>query len=265
MNNWLINLNDIEINYNKILGKGEYSIVYEGVWNNLKVAIKYFNNSVDSSKKIYIYNELHLLLKIRHPNIINIFGYCENPLMIIMEFVEKQNLYKHISKFSVSPFLNLFKRKTKESWCKDLCLSLSYLHNKNIIHRDLKPSNVLIDKNNILKLADFGISKIKNNLYSQNIGTYYYMAPELLSNKEYNHKIDIWSLGLIFYEIWEGHKWISYNEFQNSEELKNYLKTNKVQLYFNKTPKNFRKIIIKCIDADPKKRPESKDIYNLII
>ena len=85
----------------------------------------------------------------------------------------------------------------------DLCLGLKEIHNQNLIHRDLKPENIFLDKNNRLKIGDFGISAIlKNTKYATSqVGTYNYMPPELINSQKYSNKIDIWALGCIIYEL----------------------------------------------------------------
>ena len=78
------------------------------------------------------------------------------------------------------------------------------MHNNNIIHRDIKSANIFIDKNDNIKLGDFGIIKIfepyNKNTYTH-IGTPLYMSPEIYSNKRYNYKVDIWALGCVLYEL----------------------------------------------------------------
>lgn len=86
----------------------------------------------------------------------------------------------------------------------DILDGIKFLHSKGIIHRDLKPENVLVDENHRLKIADFGVAKIMASSDAARhtaIGTFSYMAPEVYLHKPYNKSVDVWALGIIFYEM----------------------------------------------------------------
>lgn len=84
------------------------------------------------------------------------------------------------------------------------CLGVDYLHKKNIIHRDLKPENLLLDKSGNIKICDFGWSNDALSSNKVHCGTVDYMAPEIIKNQAHDHKIDIWCLGVILYEMLHG-------------------------------------------------------------
>lgn len=277
---WIVDASEINIDFSKILGKGTYCTVYEGYWRNIKIAVKYFNNDFQSQYKIHLQKEFEILVKIHHPNIIQLLGVCFEPFMILLEHMKYGNLHDMIIKYRNYPNCIVYKKKM--SWCKDLCLSLIYLHNRRpefVIHRDLKPTNLLIGRDNILKLSDFGISKIVEKTYqsfsdltkikyTDNIGTYYYMSPEIVNSHDriYDYKVDIWSLGLIFYEIWENNRWIHfvYNDFTTPNDYKKFIIDNDLALIFIKTPKKMRSIIKKCLLKNPIDRPTAQEIYSIL-
>jgi serine/threonine protein kinase len=273
INDWEIPYEEVSINFQKILGRGEFSIVYEGTWRNLKVAVKYFNPECDESLVIHLAKELQVLIKIHHPHIIQVLGVCFKPFLILLEYMEYGDLYKQMDRYRLIP--NIFMYPKKKSWCRQICLALNYLHLRKpeqIIHRDLKPTNILITVNNVLKLSDFGISKIVRNSfndlhqldYTTNVGTYTYMSPEVMfGTNKYNQKADIYSLGLIFYEIWESRRWFFDLEISSLDDLKSFVKKG-IRLKFSSTPKKFIAIINHCISFNPDARPDASAILNAI-
>jgi NIMA (never in mitosis gene a)-related kinase len=84
------------------------------------------------------------------------------------------------------------------------CLALKHIHDRKIVHRDIKAQNIFLTKNKIVKLGDFGIAKVLNNtmqLCRSMVGTPYYLSPEIINNKPYSFKSDIWSMGAMLYEL----------------------------------------------------------------
>ncbi|XP_062535125.1 serine/threonine-protein kinase Nek5-like [Armigeres subalbatus] len=167
--------------------------------------------SIPYSSPDYAYQavlkEHTILSQVNHPRILRYFGFfqTEDSWNMVTEFAERGNLAKFLERRS----------KHNEYLCQrsvmakfgDIAEALQYLHQRKVIHRDLKPENVLIDADNRLKLADFGIAKIFTNtipgeeLNMTIVGTPLYMAPEVASGKAYDYKSDIWPLGIIFYEL----------------------------------------------------------------
>jgi NIMA (never in mitosis gene a)-related kinase 1/4/5 len=119
-----------------------------------------------------------------------------------MEYADGGDLHTRIKQlkeakkfFSEDDILNIFTQ---------ISLAIKHLHDRKILHRDLKSQNIFLTKNNIVKLGDFGIAKVlshtKENVQTI-VGTPYYLSPEIVENKPYNHKSDIWSLGILLYEM----------------------------------------------------------------
>jgi serine/threonine protein kinase len=271
-----IDKSEVDVNFNKVLGLGTFSTLYEAKWRGLKVAVKYFNQDCPEQFKIHLKKEILILIKLHHPNILQILGVVDEPFMIILELMGK-SLHEYIVSNKKKWIPTCFIKNTKINYIKQLCLSIAYIHGRKperIIHRDLKPSNILI-KRDILKLSDFGISKIipylsNNDLaslkFTKNVGTFLYMAPEIMNEDkftQYTVKSDIWSLGLIIYEIFENRKWAYDGDFESIDEFRDMITTQGVTsyLYFtSNTPIFCKKIILNCLLKDPLKRPSALQI-----
>ena len=141
-----------------------------------------------------------------------------------------------------------------------LCETLKYCHNMGIVHRDLKPENILYEsesENSILKLADFGVSKILTNpseMISTVVGTTNYQPPELIKGKKYNEKCDVYALGTIFYILLCGYP--PFDDSNKKEFMENVMKGNlkfpkdEWELISEKT----QAIIMNMMNPDPSKR-----------
>jgi len=280
-----------------IIGKSNHYTVYLCEWRGLLVAVKRLDlqqkdDMVGVSKLTrHLKDEIAILVKMHHPNIVQILGITLQPFQIILEYFPMRDLnyfqLRHRSlvscwKFSASSY------HTKYRWTIDILLALIYLHERrpeSVIHRDLKPSNVLITNDGSLKITDFGLSKLHTDYYellnssdqnldslveSQNrkfdtfdIGTYWYMSPEVARHTPYDNKMDIWSLGLILYEIWE-EKRIS-TIMESPETLITYNDTRHEWIRFTfRTPKVMRQMIIQCLDVDPMNRPSVRKILTSV-
>jgi len=151
-----------------------------------------------------------VLSHLRHPNLVLFLGACleDSPAWILNEFLEGGSLEELFEKKSSErggrPWRPLMKQSHR--WATELARALAFLHNCDppIIHRDLKPSNLLLSADGILKVADFGLSKIVKSAVQTGqyemtglTGTVRYMAPEVMLSKHYNEKVDIYSFGLV--------------------------------------------------------------------
>ena len=167
-------------------------------------ALKIMTSFIDEEAYQRFLREIEISRELNHPNIIKVYegGVWNEKPYIVMEYIDGCTLDKLIEKVNLS-------LKDKLSIMKRICYGLAYAHQKGIIHRDIKPSNILISRDlKKVKITDFGLAKmlIKKSitLTGTTLGTPYYMAPEQLESRNVDHRADIYSLGVTFYELLSG-------------------------------------------------------------
>ena len=250
----------------RFLGKGGFGEAYLVKSNMTKknYVMKSINfDLLDDENKKYTINEAILLKKIYHPNIIKFKEVFEvkKPniqLNIIMEYAENGDLNK-LLETNINKKV-YFKENILINWLCQICSALKYIHYKKIIHRDIKPANIFMNNLGQIKLGDFGISKnLKNlELASSFVGSAYYTAPEMIYEEKYSYEIDIWALGVTFYELMNLRKPFRAEYPAIYLEIKN----KEVDEINNIYSKPFRNLIYQMLKKNPKERPKADDILN---
>ena len=244
------------------LGEGGYGSVYkvhQKTTNYLRAVKAIKKKNVDKNEFL---NEIEVLKTVDHPNIIKLFDcyYDKNFYYMVQEYCSGGDLFDYIQKEKC------FTEKKASIIFKQLLSAVNHLHKKHIIHRDLKPENIVFikTKNNdiFIKLIDFGASiTYKGKNLSQELGTIYYIAPEVFMNN-YNEKADIWSCGIILYTMLCGHP-----PFCGKDE--NTIKANILHSKLTFPTKDFRNVSMDAINYlkflltyDPRKRPSAEEALN---
>ena len=250
----------------RFLGKGGFGEAYLVKSNMTKknYVMKSINfELLDEKNKLYTINEAILLKNIDHPNIIKFKEVFEvkKPniqLNIIMEYAENGDLNK-LLETNINKKV-YFKENILINWLCQICSALKYIHYKKIIHRDIKPANIFMNNLGQIKLGDFGISKnLKNlELASSFVGSAYYTAPEMIYEEKYSYEIDIWALGVTFYELMNLKKPFRAEYPAIYLEIKN----KEVDEINNIYSKPFRNLIYQMLKKNPKDRPKADDILN---
>lgn len=149
--------------------------------------------------------EAQILRNFKHPLIVRfveVYATKQNKLKIVMEYAECGDLSKAIAARRTAK--KPFEETQILDWFTQICLAMKHVHDRKILHRDIKGQNIFITKANTLKLGDFGIARVLNKTQDKArtvVGTPYYLSPEIIENKPYSFKSDIWSMGVLLYEM----------------------------------------------------------------
>ncbi len=244
-----------------VLGEGGMGVVYKALDMKLErfVALKILGTqSLNSSQFIERFKrEARNQAKLNHPNIVPVYGFTDDNgiLGIAMEYVEGETLEKIIfrkKRLELSEALNLIKQ---------VLAGVGYAHNKGFIHRDIKPSNIIISKEGVVKIMDFGISK---SIFEKGItktgtkiGTILYMSPEQIRAEEPTRQSDIYSIGVTLYEMLTGLTPFDYGT--EYDIMEGHLKKTppRVSMQINTVPPEVDKIVAKSLDKIALKRYKS--------
>ncbi|KAF3341059.1 Serine/threonine-protein kinase TIO [Carex littledalei] len=188
-----------------LVGEGSFGKVYKGRRKTSfqTVAMKFILKHGKTEKDLHnLRQEIEILRKLKHENIIEMLDAFETPqeFCVVTEFAQGE-LFEVLEDDKCLP------EEQVQAIAKQLVKALHYLHSNRIIHRDMKPQNILISSGSVVKLCDFGFARAMsvNTVVLRSIkGTPLYMAPELVQEQPYNHTADLWSLGVILYELYVG-------------------------------------------------------------
>jgi tRNA A-37 threonylcarbamoyl transferase component Bud32 len=199
-----------DLKFGDLIGRGAFGEVYKATYRGNLVAVKklFVTQGLSQSDELQIYfacfrKEIEILSSLNHLNILKCLGGCIQPsnLCIVTEYCNGGSLCDllHVRKIKIST-------QQQISFALGIAEGMEYLHSLQpmIVHRDLKSHNILLN-DNITKICDFGISQTKGTLTSAlhtKAGTYNWMAPEMMeSNSSYTEKVDVWSFGMVLYEL----------------------------------------------------------------
>ncbi|KAH8367738.1 hypothetical protein KR084_002179 [Drosophila pseudotakahashii] len=232
------------------LGSGAQGAVFSGKLKNEIVAVK----KVKELKE----TDIKHLRKLDHENIIKFKGVCtQSPVFcIIMEFCPYgplQNILKEEQVMLPSRLV---------SWSKQIALGMQYLHSHKIIHRDLKSPNILISTNEVVKISDFGTSREWNEISTKMsfAGTVAWMAPEVIRNEPCSEKVDIWSYGVVLWEMLTCE--IPYKDVDSSAIIWG-VGNNSLKLLVPSTcPEGFKLLVKLCWKSKPRNRPSFRQILS---
>uniref|UniRef100_A0A0E0IN43 non-specific serine/threonine protein kinase n=1 Tax=Oryza nivara TaxID=4536 RepID=A0A0E0IN43_ORYNI len=246
---------------NKV-ASGSYGDLYRGTYCSQDVAIKVLKpERINADMQREFAQEVYIMRKVRHKNVVQFIGACTKPpnLCIVTEYMSGGSVYDYLHKHK-----GVFKLPALLGVVMDVSKGMSYLHQNNIIHRDLKTANLLMDENGTVKVADFGVARVKaqSGVMTAETGTYRWMAPEVIEHKPYDHKADVFSFGILMWELLTGK--IPYEYLTPLQAA-----VGVVQKGLRPTiPKNahakLSELLQKCWQQEPAERPDFSEILETL-
>ncbi|XP_015595655.1 mitogen-activated protein kinase kinase kinase 7 isoform X2 [Cephus cinctus] len=255
-----------EIDYNEIeteevVGKGSFGVVWKGRWRGRYVAVKHINS--EGEKKAFTV-EVRQLSRVIHPNIVKLYGACtKNPVCLVMEYAEGGSLY-NVLHCNPQPH---YTAGHAMSWALQCARGVAYLHNmkpKPLIHRDLKPPNLLlILGGQTLKICDFGTACDLNTYMTNNKGSAAWMAPEVFEGSRYTEKCDVFSWGVILWEILSRRK--PFDDIGGSAyRIMWAVHMGQRPPLMDGCPKPIEDLMIRCWKKVPEERPSMDEVVRVM-
>src|SRR5271163_3454249 len=240
-----------------LLGRGGMGEVYraDDLTLGQQVALKFLPPSIVENPEALerFRNEVRIARRVSHPNVCRVYdlGEIDGNFFLSMEYIDGEDLgslIRRIGRLPADKALEIARR---------LCAGLSAAHEKGVLHRDLKPANVMLDGRGQILLTDFGLAGLADQIQGAEVrnGTPAYMSPEQLDGKEVTVKSDIYSLGLVLYEILTGKR-----PFE-SETLAGLVQARREGFLVNPSTlvkdldPRVESVILRCLESDPQNRP----------
>jgi serine/threonine-protein kinase len=243
-----------------LLGKGGMGEVYRA--DDLKlgqpVALKFLPDHLlsDGAALARFHREVRVARQVSHKNVCRVYdiGEVDGRHFLSMEYIKGEELSSLLRRIGRLP------QDKAIQIARQVCAGLAAAHDVGVLHRDLKPSNVMIDEHGNARITDFGLAGLEEEIRSEEIraGTPAYMSPEQLAGKELTTKSDIYSLGLVLYEVFTGKRAFDAPTLGQLLDLRksDTTPTTPSSLVQNIDPL-VERVILRCLEKDPEKRPES--------
>jgi ankyrin repeat protein len=270
---WVLQFSDLE--YSKQIGTGAAGIVYRGMYQGVQdVAIKVLKSDQSEKEEDEFKKEFQIMSSIEHPNLVFFFGAVLHPrLCMVLEFCQKGALYDVL----VDPKTNL-NWETLFSYAKDMTRGLMALHewDPQIVHRDFKSLNLLVNNDDVVKVADFGLSRFNTETQKDTLvqmrGTFAYVSPEVYHGEKFSTKSDVFSVSLVLWELVERCVLREYQrpyaEFKHLQfDFQIIIQTAKNDLrptISKQVPKEFNELIVRTWAKEADTRPECRELLEIL-
>ncbi|XP_041958176.1 serine/threonine-protein kinase A-Raf [Alosa sapidissima] len=250
-----------EVNIQKRIGAGSFGTVFKGKWHG-DVAIKILKVTEPTPEQLQAFkNEMQVLRKTRHVNILLFMGFMTRPhFAIITQWCEGSSLYRHLHVIETK-----FDTMRRIDVARQTAQGMDYLHAKNIIHRDLKSNNIFLHEGWTVKIGDFGLATVKSRWsgsqqVEQPSGSILWMAPEVIRMQDtnpYTFQSDVYGYGVVLFELMSST--LPYSNINNRDQIifmvgRGYLSPDLSKLSAN-CPKSMKRLIIDCLKFKRDERP----------
>ncbi|XP_023003175.1 serine/threonine-protein kinase HT1-like [Cucurbita maxima] len=267
VDDWSVDLSELFLGLR--FAHGAHSRLYHGKYKDKPVAVKIIRQPEDDENGVLasrlekqFTREVSLLSRLNHPNVLKFVAACRKPPVhcVITEYLSQGSLraYLHKLEHQSLPMRKLI------AMALDVARGMEYIHSQGVIHRDLKPENVLIDEDFHLKIADFGIACPDAFLdpLADDPGTYRWMAPEMIKHKPYGRKVDVYSFGLMLWEMVAGA--IPYQDMTPIQAAFAVVNKNLRPVVSSDCPLAMRALIEQCWSVNPEKRPDFWQVVKVL-
>ncbi|XP_052308804.1 serine/threonine-protein kinase STY17 isoform X2 [Populus trichocarpa] len=257
---WEIHTSQLKVE-NKV-ASGSYGDLYRGIYCSQEVAIKVLKPERVSAEMLREFSqEVYIMRKVRHKNVVQLIGACTRSpnLCIVTEFMAKGSLYNFLHKQK-----GVFKLPSLIKVAIDVSKGMNYLHQNNIIHRDLKTANLLMDENEVVKVADFGVARVQtqSGVMTAETGTYRWMAPEVIEHKPYDYKADVFSFGIVMWELLTGE--LPYSYLTPLQAAVGVVQKGLRPTIPKHTYPKLAELLERCWQRDPTQRPNFSQIIDIL-
>jgi serine/threonine protein kinase len=239
-----------------LVGKGGMGEVYraDDLTLGQPVALKFLPDEAARNQGLLerFKNEVRVARRVSHPNVCRVYdvGDVEGHTFFTMEYVDGEDLaslLRRIGRLPEDKALDI---------ARQLCAGLAAAHAKGVLHRDLKPANIMLDGRGQVVITDFGLAGVADQIQGAEVrsGTPAYMAPEQLAGKEVSTRSDIYSLGLVLYEVFTGKHALSENSPENSRARSDRTLSRPSSVVKDLNPV-IERVILRCLETEPSARP----------
>uniref|UniRef100_A0A7N0SWM8 non-specific serine/threonine protein kinase n=1 Tax=Kalanchoe fedtschenkoi TaxID=63787 RepID=A0A7N0SWM8_KALFE len=256
---WMVDLSQLFLGLR--FAHGAHSRLYHGIYKEQPVAVKIItvpdddeNGAMAARLENQFSREVSLLSRIHHQNVIKFVAACRKPPVFCV-------VTEYLSEGSLRAFLHKLEHKTLPlekvmGVALDIARGMEFIHAQGVIHRDLKPENILIDQDFRMKIADFGIAceEAYCDALADDPGTYRWMAPEMIKHKSYGKKVDVYSFGLILWEMISGS--IPYEDMNPIQAAFAVVNKKLRPAIPEDCPPAMKALIEQCWSSHPDKRPD---------
>ncbi len=240
------------------LGRGGMGVVYRAIDLRLNqpVALKFLTGASTTPALVERFrNEVRLARQVTHPSVCRVYdlGEAGDQIFLSMEYIDGEDLaslLRRIGRLPEDKAIEISRR---------LCAGLAAAHDKGVLHRDLKPANVMLDSKGEVRLTDFGLASLDSGVEGAEArnGTPAYMAPEQLAGKEATVRSDIYSLGLVLYELFTGRRPFEANSFAELLHARQASSPPTPSSVVSNLDPAIERVILRCLEPDPRRRPAS--------